>query len=50
MLSDGMKTRSRMEFESWELSAYLVGPGFRGGENSRPRLSAMVSRSSVCIE
>jgi len=32
------------------LSANLVGPGFEGGDSSRPRLSAIVMRSSVWEE
>ena len=49
-LSKGMKTRSKTELESWELSMNIVGPRFDRGDNSRPRLSAMVNKSSVCIE
>jgi len=39
--------RSIIELESYGLSANLVGPGFKGSESSRSRLSAMVIRSSV---
>ena len=35
---------------SWELSTNLVGPGLEGGESSRPKLLAIVRRSSVWIE
>ena len=38
-----------MELASRRLSANLVGPGFEGGESSRPKLSAIVMRSSVCL-
>jgi len=41
------KTRSMTELVSHGLSANLVGPGFEGGDSSRPRLSAIVMRSSV---
>lgn len=46
-LLDAMKTKSRIELELHRLSAYLVGLGFKGGENFRPRLSVIVKRSSV---
>jgi len=36
-----------MELVSHGLSANLVGPGFKGGDSSRPRLSAIVMRLSV---
>jgi len=49
-LSGGMNTRSKTELESRGLSVNLVGPGLDGGDSSRPRLSAIVSKSSVCIE
>ena len=39
--------RSIMELVSHGLSANLVGPGFEGKESSRPKLSAIVIRSSV---
>jgi len=42
--------RSIMELEFYVLSTNLVEPGFRGGESSRPRLSVIVRRSSVCME
>jgi len=42
--------RSIMELKSYVLSTNLVKPGFRGGESSRPRLSVIVRRSSVCME
>ena len=42
-----MKAKSMTEFMSRGLSANLVGPGLMGGERSRPRLSAKVSRSLV---
>ena len=47
LLSGDRKTRSITELESHVLSAYLVGPGFKGRESSNPRLSVMVRRSSV---
>jgi len=50
LLLGGRKTRSITELEFCVLSAYLVGPGFRGGESSRPRLSVMVRRSLVWVE
>ena len=49
-LSGGMNTRSKTELESRGLSANLVGPGLDGGDSSRPRLSVIVSKSSVYIE
>ena len=47
VLFGGRKTRSMTELVSRRLSANLVGPGFKGGDSSRPRLSAIVMRSSV---
>lgn len=49
-LSGGRNTRSSMELESHRLSVNLVGPRFKGWDNSRPKLSAIVMRSSVCME
>jgi len=42
VLLGGRKTRSMTELVSRGLSANLVGPGFEEGDNSRPRLSAIV--------
>ena len=42
-----MKTKSITELVSCRLSANLVGLGLRGGERSKPRLSATVNKSSV---
>jgi len=39
--------RSKTELESRGLSANLVRPGFEKGESSRPKLLAIVVRSSV---
>jgi len=36
-----------IELVSYRLSANLVGPGFEGGDSSRPKLSVIVMRSSV---
>jgi len=47
VLLTGRKTRSMTELVSCGLSANLVGPGLRGGNSLRPRLSAIVMRSSV---
>ena len=44
------KTRSITELVLRGLSANLVGPGFEEGDSSRPRLSAIVMRSSVWKE
>ena len=49
-LFGAMNTRSKTELVFCLLSANLVGPGLEGGGSSSPRLSAMVSRSSVWIE
>jgi len=43
-------TKSKTELESHRLSTNLVEPGFEGGKNSRPKLSVIVMRLSVCIE
>jgi len=45
-----MKTKSIIELVSYGLSANLVGPGLRGGERSKPRLLAKVTKSLVWIE
>ena len=50
VLLGGRKTRSMTELVSCGLSTNLVGPGLRGGDSSRPRLSAIVMRSSVWEE
>ena len=42
--------KSIMELASCGLSANLVGPGFKEGESSRPKLSAIVMRSLVWEE
>ena len=47
MLPGGRKMRSITELVSHGLSANLVGPEFDGGESLRPKLSAIVIRSSV---
>jgi len=39
-----------MELALCGLSANLVGPGFKEGESSRPKLSAIVMRSLVWEE
>ena len=44
------KMRSIMELALCGLSANLVGPGFKEGESSRPKLSAIVMRSLVWEE
>jgi len=49
-LLGGRNTKSKTELEFHGLSANLVGPGFEGWESSRPRLSTMVMRLSVCME
>ena len=38
------------KLKSCGLSTYLVGPGFEGENNSKPKLSAIVMRSSVWIK
>ena len=45
-----MKTKSITELVSCGLFANLVGLGLRGGERSKPRLSATVNKSLVWIE
>jgi len=45
-----MKTKSIIELVSRRLSANLVGLGLRGGERSKSRLSAKVTKSLVWIE
>ena len=47
VLFGGRKTRSMTELVSRGLSANLVGPGFEREDSLRPRLSAIVMRSSV---
>jgi len=43
----GRKTRSMIELVSCGLSANLVGPGFKGGDSLRPKLSTIVMRLLV---
>ena len=47
MFPEGRKIRSITELVSYGLSANLVGPEFEEGDSSRPKLSAIVMRSSV---
>ena len=50
VLPRGRKMRYITELVSHGLSANLVGPEFDGGESLRPKLSAIVMRSSVWEE
>ena len=50
VLFGAKKTKSRTKSVFCLLSVNLVGLGFIGGDSSRPKLSAIVSRSLVCIE
>ena len=49
-LSGTRKTKSRTKLVLWGLSANLMGPGFDGGESSRPRLLTIVMRSSMWMK
>jgi len=49
-LSGERNTKSKTELESHGLFMNLVRPGFEEGKSSRPKLSAIVMRSSVCME